>query len=435
VKKPKLLVLLGAGSSVDQGLPQVGELNKEVEKWADEWTRETKQQNFYDLLWRNRANYCSELTKEARKVMEWRTVPNYERILGDLHLLINAAPEKPSGDPMLQWLDLAGLGVKHQNMSRRSLLIQLEDQLSMFLDKLAQHFRVKSSEFEAGIQQGHGETAFGAYRQILAELSAEFDLGVYNLNHDTVALSALPNSFVGFDRGSGAFLASEVLCRPEWGFLYHLHGSAHHCFEEVSHIKQDRDFGPKIIWRDDLHAPKWKDVAYLEPKSDQKRVMLSSLIAGGWKLDQMLSEPFSTLFSCLPRHLHEANAILIAGYGFSDPHIDHHLTNMIRTRANAQGRPRILVLDHDAQRKALAARSDHWNLALDQTLRVSYSTFRSPQHRHVQHWTELHDAVTPDDFEQARDQPVATWNGGFCAAAKKLPQMVKWLKCESDTLQ
>ena len=429
MKKPKLLVLLGAGSSLDQGLPSVGKLNEEVKTWADEWTRERKQQNFYDLLWENRYSYCSEQAEERRKVMEWRTVPNYERILGDLHLLMNAAPEKPSVDPMLQWLDLAGLGVEHQNMSRRSLLIQLEDQLSMLLDKLAQHFRVKSSEFEAGIQQGHGKTAFDPYRQILSELSAEFDLGVYNLNHDTVALSALPNSFVGFDRESGAFLASEVLCRPEWGFLYHLHGSVHHCIQEGSHFREDRDFGPKTIWRDDLHAPEWKDVTDPEPKSEYKRVMRSSLITGGWKLDQMLSEPFSTLFSCLPRHLHEANAILIAGYGFGDPHIDHHLTNMIRTRANAQGRPRILVLDHDAQRKALAARSDHWKLALDQTLRVSYSTFRSP------HGTELHDAATPDEFEQARDQPVATWNGGFCAAAKKLPQMIKWLKCESDTLQ
>ncbi len=49
---------------------------------------------------------------------------------------------------------------------------------------------------------------------------------------------------------------------------------------------------------------------------------LTTLIAGGFKLDQLLFDPFQTFYSTLVRHVHEADAILLAGYGFGDLHVN-----------------------------------------------------------------------------------------------------------------
>ena len=54
-----------------------------------------------------------------------------------------------------------------------------------------------------------------------------FDVGIYNLNYDAVALTAWPEAFTGFN-SAGDFDPITVHQRREWDFLYHLHGSVYH---------------------------------------------------------------------------------------------------------------------------------------------------------------------------------------------------------------
>lgn len=428
--KKKLLILLGAGSSIEQDFPSVQILDGEIAALAQDRAAKLGNQDFYGQLWKNRAAYHSDLNDEVKRLQEWRTLPNYERVLGDLQVLMNAAFEKPFGDPVLQWLSKSDIGIEPVD-KKNGLVLQIEGQLSALLDKVAERIRGQSNLFRLELQNGRGALAFEPYRKLFDGLAAEFDLGVYNLNYDNVALHALPKAFVGFDRQSGDFIAKEVLSRQGWNFIYHLHGSVHHRIRDDVRIMEDKNFGPRIDWYDDLSqtgdTEDWRNVWNPTIQSDQKRVMLSSVVAGGSKLDQLQTEPFLTLYSSLQRHVYEADAILIGGYGFGDSHIDATLRNMIRSRANGTARPPVMVLDWEENGKTIAQRVDHWAFAMAQVLRVPKATFRDPQHRSVTHWTEVPHVVTPGEFEQALGHSVAVWNGGFCAAASKVDQITRWL--------
>jgi hypothetical protein len=85
--------------------------------------------------------------------------------------------------------------------------------------------------------------AFQSYRSIFSALRERFDVGIYNLNYDNVALTALSDAYVGFDE-NGRFDAAEVQARREWGFVYHLHGSVHHTLQGL--------FADSMGWQTDL---------------------------------------------------------------------------------------------------------------------------------------------------------------------------------------
>ena len=205
------------------------------------------------------------------------------------------------------------------------------DQLRYLLRRLAAHVR-------EACQSRRANAEFAAYSLILLALRAEFDVGVYNLNYDDLAISAWPEAFTGFGRG-GEFDARGVHRREEWGFVYHLHGSVHHSFTDPVF---------PMRWEPDLVAGTFEDLGfpYETMASDFKPVLLTTLIAGGFKLDQLLVDPFQTFHASLVRHAHEADAVLIGGYGFGDVHVNRALVARFGlSRRAAVGRPRAVVLD------------------------------------------------------------------------------------------
>lgn len=456
--KRKLLVILGAGSSVEQDFPTTEELDDEVKKWAldfvtkmepetiDAYTTRTHA-DYFALLWTNRENYCADLDPGLRAIAEPRTKPNYERVLGDLHALMNGVLSKPYGDPILKWIPkadvFAHLGIVPDSSDLDShgsskVFHAVQGQLHYLCAQLAERIRGNSQLFELELSNGRGKEQFEPYRALFDGLSQEFEIGVYNLNYDTVALNALPKAFVGFNRKLGEFLPAKVLNRGDWGFLYHLHGSVHHRVKVDSRETEHKDFGLKVVWHEDLsqqgEGEDWQDVKDLMTGADGKRFLPTSLIAGGWKLDQLQEEPFLTLYSTLPRHAYEADAVLIGGYGFGDPHINSILKHAIRSKANGPGRPPVLVLTHNKDGPPTAKRGGPWTIAMGQTLRAAPQRFRSPQFRTQDHWTELPDTVSPGEFEQSLKVPVAIWNDGFLSSSQKLNQIVKWLSGDQSAL-
>ena len=456
--RKKLLILLGAGSSVEQGLPSTYELNKEVQAWARDFAaRKTAdpidaytplvRTDFFGRLWANRAGYCDGLSADERGVLEQRTEANYERVLGDLHALMNGVLPKPYGDPVLRFVSRADVfsdlriapeqGELDQHGSNK-VFHAVEAQLKHLYEKLAWRIRGNSRVFEIDCYKEGTSKKFQPYCELMGALFSEFDVGIYNLNYDSVALNAFPNAFVGFDRKTGCFSPVEVLGRDEWGFLYHLHGSIHHRMYYGSHTMEDADFGPKIVWDEDLSQREdrenWEDAIHLTTQSDEKRLMLTSFIAGGWKLDQLQEEPFTTLYSCLPRHAYQADAIVIAGYGFGDSHVNSVLQNMLRSKTVGGRRPPVLVLDYEKNRLSTAKRGDAWASSMGKTLRVSPQSFRSPGLWNQQQWTELPDTVLMEEFEQSLRVPVATWNHGFTSVVRKLSRAVAWLHGDNSAL-
>ena len=134
-------------------------------------------------------------------------------------------------------------------------------QYEFLITKLAKHMR------ECCLN-GLPSSKFDSYRNFFEVLRNKFDLGIYTLNYDNVAIKALPDAFTGFaDR---FFDPNTIFNRKEWGFIYHLHGSVHLT------IKNDKC----IIWEPDLgNEFKVYDGEHFQLVNDD--VILDNII--GWR--------------------------------------------------------------------------------------------------------------------------------------------------------
>jgi hypothetical protein len=266
--------------------------------------------------------------------------------------------------------------------------------------ELADHVRQLSRGFEKGVESSE---PFSSYRTLFNGLRDHFDLGVYSLNYDTVALTALPDFFTGFDTSMdvGRFAPAEIHRRYEhWGFLYHLHGSVHHSAIPMAQRPLNGRTLGGIVWMNDLSKCS-DDRGDLRVATDQRRMVPTTLIAGNWKLDQIQEDPFQTFYSSLPRHAHEADVILIGGYGFGDAHINNVLSAMLAARSR---RPPVLVLGRDTKPSNLT-----------RTLSV-------PGFRPVASGGDR-------EFETSTDSsaPAVFWSGGVEGASVRLAEIIGWL--------
>lgn len=87
------------------------------------------------------------------------------------------------------------------------------EQLSDLLAKLAAYMRQRCLGFNCNSEN------FASHRAIVSALRDEFEVGIYSLNYDDVALRAWPEAFTGFT--GEMFDAREIAQRNEWGFIYH----------------------------------------------------------------------------------------------------------------------------------------------------------------------------------------------------------------------
>jgi len=325
-RKKKLLVVLGAGSSLAQGMPSVVEdrpsalagrpaipsLNSSMRTWSREWSAHHQFPNYFEAVWNAVDQYYHSSTRTMNPAHQPQV--NYEKVLGEMLELAHWMEPPPFGNAFRQIATANAAPPElvfpfFDEEHRYGATVAITDQLTYLLQRLAGDMRERCQQIDVTAP------SFGAYKKLLDGLLSEFDVGIYNLNYDNVALRAWPQAFTGFTL-DGAFSPSIVHKRTEWGFVYQLHGSVHNTLE--------RESGSSIRWQADLGAQFFDGHQGLatDRRSEGKAFPTSTLIAGGFKLDQLLVAPFQSLYATLVRHAYEADAILIGGYGFSDPHIN-----------------------------------------------------------------------------------------------------------------
>jgi hypothetical protein len=296
--------------------------------------------------------------------------------------------------------------------------VEVTDQRTYLLTELARHFRSLCAKIDAS-SESHRK-----YRALARGLSDAFEIGVYNLNYDPLALLAWPQTFTGFDNQE--FDAATVHQRQEWGFVYHLHGSVHHSLNRPLG-------GDRIVWRNDLadldsfvdgpqgHAN--------EQVSEGKTLPRTTLVAGGFKLDQFLVEPFHSFHAALVRHAYAADAVLVGGYGFGDEHVNRALSNRLPRRTASERVP-VMILDRaDRRTDPMAFRSDDWSHNLTRTLDAPRDFFNEPGHSSP---PDPHDLAARGGFEVSGQHRVAIWHGGFVEAASRIDPIVEWLLGADD---
>jgi hypothetical protein len=388
-----------------------------MKAWSDDWALQVGPPNFFSHLWNEIDAYYRSGSRRDGPII------NFEKVLGEMIALAHWMEPAPWGDTLrataCEGMQPPSLAFPMLNdTDKYGATVPIIDQLGYLSGQLAKFMRLKSSEINKSGQEAR------RYADLFGGLRDAFDVGVYNLNYDTAALAACPGCYTGFD-GHGDFDPREVHRREDWGFVYHLHGSVHHSFE--------RWHGGSICWRDDLtNAETFFDVLEGNPterRSEGKSFPQTTLIAGGHKLDQLLVEPFHSLYTTLVRHIYEADAVLIGGYGLGDVHVNRALRNRYGT---ARTRVPTIVLDFAGpSTNPMTFRQDAWSRELSATLLAPASFYLEPGHPSPPRPQEL---AEQQSFEVSHQHRVALWYGGFTVAAKRLDGILPWLLGAPDEI-
>lgn len=275
----------------------------------------------------------------------------------------------------------------------------IQEEYRALLTELARYMRRLSQELNT-------ETAnFTQYKDIFSALMRHYDTGIYTLNYDDVVLRACPGLFTGF--AAGEFEPRLIGLRTEWGFAYHLHGSVHYSF-----VSTPADH--RIVWQDDLNGAFTDALTWPDRAESRKLLVPTTLIAGGFKLDQLLADPFHTVYAAFNRHVHEADAILIIGYGFGDAHVNRALRNRYFRR---EAPPPTVVIDKTDRTKGPTRwRQDLWAAELKQALHAAFGQM-----------SRFEDVLEGCHFEEYPDRPVAIWHQGFIEAAPFVDAIIQRL--------
>lgn len=483
--KKKLLVILGAGSSSAVGLPSVWCLDRLIAGWGTEWARWRRTTDHFQELWKSAETYYERALPPSRPALNLEKVLgdmglNFEKVLGDTVALAHWMEPPPWGNTLRQaacgerFPDLEFRSHKEQDneiaeallaagspsdgditggecdsigdpsvavdprpedalapdtgecaeRGRYGAYIELTDEYSFLLERLARHMRAESQRLSSANTREKDE-----YQKLLGELRERFHIGVYNLNYDTAAFDALPSAYTGFDE-SGAFEPKVVHEREHWDFVYHLHGSVHHSLNR-------QYVGDQIVWRIGLDGEFFDgpEGRWSEPRSNGIKIPRTTLVAGGFKLDQLLFEPFQSFHASLVRHVHAADAILIGGYGFGDAHMNFALRNRLSLAhggLRVKDRPPVMVLTlADETTQPMRRRDDRWARELGRSLCTGTQGhfFMEPGNPSDPIPSELAKRGT---FEVDAQHRVAVWYGGFTGAVHRLPSVVRWLNGGSD---
>jgi hypothetical protein len=417
-KKKKLLVVLGAGSSVPCGIPGTAEIDAKMSEWSKGWAvplthpKGSGGDGVFNDLWKFAEKYAA---RNLNRQLGLRI--NFEYILGEMTSLASWVSPSPFGNLLSEVVRDSSLrdgftwpGVETGPYFRRQIIIP---QLAYLLDQLARFMRARSAGFD------ESSSSFATYRSLFAALRSEFEVGIYSLNYDNLALRAWPDAFTGFNGEN--FNARQVGARANWEFIYHLHGSVHY---SVGGLPMQ----PAIEWKNDL-AGEFVNSKELEVNMASKFVPIvpSALIAGGYKLDQILADPAQTFYSSLVRHVHQAEAVLLIGYSFGDAHINRALLNRFALSPyDPTGRPpAVVVTKTGLPGEIIGVRQSHelmaWEMVHAINTRFPFVGAQPPA-------PSLETLLNEGRFEIDANLRAAVWHNGFLKLADKLPELIARLK-------
>jgi hypothetical protein len=244
-RKRKLLVVAGAGASIDFGMPSVNGVADILSAAA---------QDRYPLP----ADSSTSLYKyfENTVLADWQAkvpphlqrTPTFEEIL---YVVFALAATFPAGRftsalgafvtvnslPNINWYGRRRMAVD-QNVLREFGHFLVDTLLNNFRDRC----RAVNSRRAA---------QFAKLRGLFAVLGKEFDISVVTLNYDDVVYRAAPRLETGFDSG-GRFVDDRIAQRHAWPCILHLHGSVH--FDIRDDHADFMGFGGlhDIHWQDNL---------------------------------------------------------------------------------------------------------------------------------------------------------------------------------------
>lgn len=345
----KLLIILGAGSSLDFGMPSVTEIDRLFTKWATQyhwWFEKGKQHSLY--------SWTKELIKIQRTNSNNDSIDypiSFEDVLFEMqsicsifdnNILLSQFTNRESLPEITNYLGLKGKASSEDFFKNTAFL---NDRLLVHMRKLSESMK---SEKIKELQ---------LLSNFVKKLKQEFTINVINLNYDNVFLSACPEFETGFEGETGIFNPNSIY-ESTSDYCYHIHGSVH-----IDFVDQD-----KAIWKSDLNSDFKLGSSNFAPlvSSEGNRYRVSSIVLGLDKINQIHREPFKHYFFKSGHLVNEADSILYVGYGFND----NYLNDLIISNLKASDKTRnIVVVDYkDFGYPSLwTGGTNNWGLRLLQT--------------------------------------------------------------------
>ncbi len=400
----KLLTVLGAGGSIEFGMPSVDDIDELFKEWSridypiiGSWPNSLYTWVKEKLVNEGNTKLYFENYLHAIQIISSRGKGSYPIEGIYCSILIDDFPKIRS--------EYSAVHVASQNDF---------DKLNTFLNnKLLNHIRKKCLHLDS---DRHAELK--EMRQFFTFLKANYELGFINLNYDNVLLTAIPNLNTGFSNENTQFELGEIYS-DKWDFCYHIHGSVHF----------DMATGEQITWNPDLNskfgvgAPNRRR----HTTSEGRKHPMSTIITGFDKINQIYREPLMQYFFKIDQRIYESDAILFIGYGFNDSYINE----VIRAHSKDKGKKRnIVVIDYKEKMRSLSEGGDDWGS------RLLY-TAATPNYQMGNGCTNLR--YRPDNVAEYRrtqtfefsdnpDNPLYVWYSGFLEACRNKEKIIKALE-------
>lgn len=397
--KKKLLITVGAGASIDFGLPSVGDVDALFDTLAGKLfpLASDPTSNLY--------RYCREAIGayyEMQSKPALRKWVNFEEMLYQLNLLIPYHSDDlrlHGSNALLAPVALPEV-LKYGHTRAASDGRVLREMSNALMDTLVDHF-IDTCEQLPTVKAAE----LAQLQDFMAALSEEFEIGIVTLNYDNVFTRACPSLHTGFDPVTGTFDPLSVLGRDAWNFIYHLHGSVHFAMSGRGH---------DITW---AGTPSKGSEVHSTGRNDQESVEgvafpTSTIVAGYGKTQQILRQPFRTYYAQVTRLVHEADSLLFLGYGFGDLHL-----NALFSEVRDRRRPVVVIDWANGDQDPLPFRNDLWSYRLFKTLpgdasRMSALGQIAP--------VSIDELKAGNEFEVSNDPdyPLAVWYNGLLPACR-----------------
>lgn len=313
--KKKLLLVVGAGASVEFGMPSVAAVRGIISSAI---------QTRYPLLHAPTTNLYEHIEETIARYWlqsvpaHLRRAPHFEDVLYAIFALAAAYP----ADADTSALGALITATKLPDVSFFSRQAQqvgpntLHDLGNASVDAMIEHFRSTCVAVQVS-----KAAEFGQLQTLVAALQADFDIAVVTLNYDDVMYRAFPAIEAGFDPTSGKFDEQRILNRSGWPCMLHLHGSVH--FDMPLPTAPTDDLH-EIYWQPNLSAQFQQNASGRSSRryAEGADFPTSVIVAGYGKTSQILRRPFRTYYSELDKLVSDCDAALFAGYGFGDVHLN-----------------------------------------------------------------------------------------------------------------
>jgi hypothetical protein len=394
--KRKLLLVTGAGASVDFGFPLDEKIHEifmsiakndysltvDPDKSIYSWVKEVN----------HNANYESNLYFIE---CMWGILNNHstfpiKSIIPNCYLQIPCCFQIPCIK------DIYGVTRKIQANDCFNLYCKLVDGFLDDILKISRSLETDKSE------------ELSKFKSFIDILQNEFEISYVTTNYDNVLTTLIPNANTGFDE-TGNFDRSLLLYNTDWNYGIHLHGSV---FFDMQ-VQTNNGVGNlhKICWNNDLQNTKDKHSYGRNPKDTREGLFSinSTIITGYDKTNQILREPFYSYYTLLDRLVYESDAILFIGCGFQDKHLNSVFSfigeDTVKTR-------KVGVIDLKQDIINMEYRREDWVTGLFEAVQCNLCSMSIQDARYLSQNKLL-------DTSSDKQHPLSICYGGLMSACEK----------------